>query len=394
MARPLSSAADPGPVSGPFDACRAALLSAVIFLASQTSAQAQNLDCTALRARIVALDSQGAARPSRYETAARKQRAELDRTTAYARSLGCDQPQIPIFGPPLPARCLGLNAKIAQMQANLGQLEAGATAGTDTTRQDLIARYDAYCRAPIQARQQAAPQNFFEALFGAFAPAQPLPQQAAPWAPPMDESPDAEPDTSPRGGSQAVCVRSCDGGFFPLHVSARHADPAYLGDLCQALCPNTDARVYTRAPHGEIDDAVALDDGTAYADLPNASKFRTSYEASCSCKPARQSWVEALANAEQILGEGRRGDIVVTPEASAQMSRAQPERRAKSASRARDEASGPRSKNGDPTGPAVATPGRASTADAAAPMPAPDGTKDVVGPDGVKRRVRIIAPTL
>jgi len=378
-----------------FAGSRTAFLVAVCLLASLSSAFPQNVDCSGLRAKIAALDQQAAARPNRYSAAARKQRAELDRTISYARSLGCDQPEIPIFGAPLPARCPGLNAKIAQMQANLGQLEATATSSTDTVRQDLIARYDAYCRAGVQARQKDPVTDFFETLFGGLAP--PPPQPAAPWAPPMDESPDVEPDSSPRGGSQAVCVRSCDGGFFPLHVSARGADASYLSDLCRALCPNAEVAVYTRSPSSDIDRAASLEDGTAYSELPNASKFQTSYDSSCSCKPPRQSWVEALAGAEQILGEGRSGDIVVTPETSAQLSRAQPERREKPSKRARDEAAGLRPKTLDPAGlpPAVA-PGQTSAADAApaTPEPMPGSTKEVTGPDGIKRRVRIIAPTL
>jgi hypothetical protein len=370
---------------------RAAFLVSVCLLSSLSSAFPQNVDCSGLRAKIAALDQQAAARPNRYSAAARKQRAELDRTISYARSLGCDQPEIPIFGTPLPARCPGLNAKIAQMQANLGQLEAAATSSTDPVRQDLIARYDAYCRAGIQARQKDPVTDFFETLFGGLATPHAPAQPGAPWAPPTDESPDVEPDASPRGGSQAVCVRSCDGGFFPLHVSARGADASYLSDLCRALCPNAEVAVYTRAPHGDIERAASLEDGTAYSDLPNASKFRTSYDSSCSCKPPRQSWVEALAGAEQILGEGRSGDIVVTPETSAQLSQARPERRAKSSSRGRDEPS-----PGTSVGlrPAAVAPGQTSAADAAAATPPQGSTKEVIGPDGIKRRVRIIAPTL
>jgi hypothetical protein len=364
------------------------LFVAAFVLAPLGSARPQNVDCSALRAKIGALDAQGGGRPNRYSAAARKQRAELDRTVAYAVRLGCDQPEIPFFGRPLPARCPGLNSRIARMQANLAQLEAAATAGTDRIRQDLIARYDAYCRAPIKGRQQAEP-NFFEALFGAFIPPQQAPLAPAPWAPPMDESPNVERDPTPRGGSQALCVRSCDGGFFPLDVSARHADSGYLDSLCQALCPNAGVSVYTRAPYSEIERAVSLADGSVYSDLPNALKFRKTYDAACTCKPPRQSWVEALAGAEQMRGEGRRGDIVVTPESSAQLSRARPEPAAKSSSRGGSEISGLRPGSG---GPAAFRP----SADAGA-LPSRstrDLEKEVIGPDGVKRRVRIISPTL
>lgn len=363
-----------------FFGTRTAICAATFVLGSLGAALPQSLDCNALRARIATLDAQPAARANPSAAAARKQQAEIDRTASYARSLGCDQPEIPFFGPPLNPRCRGLNAKIAQMQANLGQLQAAAASGTDRTRQELMARYDASCRAPIQARQQPGIENFFETLFGAFAPSQPPAQQQVPWAPPLDESPDVEPDTAPRGGSQAVCVRTCDGGFFPLHVSARRAEPSYLGDLCRALCPNAEVSVFTRAPNSDIERAVSLDDGTVYADLPNALKFRSSYDSSCSCRPAGQSWVEALAGAEQLLGEGRSGDILVTPEKSAQLSqaRSEPKLRAKVSA-------GP---SGGQTRPPVAAQDQAAAA-----TPAPGREEEVVGPDGVKRRVRIIGPT-
>jgi hypothetical protein len=397
MARFLSTAADLRRFSVRFPDLGPVFLAVVLIFVSLGAARSQSVDCAGLRAKIGALDAQSAARPNRYAGAARKQRAELDRTLAYSHSLGCDQPEIPIFGPPRPPRCRGLESKIAQMQANLGQLEAAATSDTDRARQDLMARYDAYCRAPIQAHQQNAPQNFFEALFGAFAPSQPAQPVPPPWPPQQPESPDDEPDTGPRGGSQAVCVRTCDGGFFPLHVSARHADATYLGDLCRALCPNTDARVFTKGPYSEIKTAVSLDDDTPYSDLPNASKFQSSHDAACTCKPANQSWVEALVGAEQILGEGRRGDIVVTPETSAQLSQAQPIPRAKAAGRSHPDSAGATAKAAEtaasPTAPT--TPERAPNAAAASTRaPVPDETKEIVGPDGVRRRVRIIAPML
>ena len=41
----------------------------------------------------------------------------------------------------------------------------------------------------------------------------------------------------------------------------------------------------------------------------------------CTCKPAGESWAQALENAERVLGHERKGDIIVTPEKSAEMSR-------------------------------------------------------------------------
>lgn len=339
---------------------------ALIFAATATRAPAQNIDCRKLRADIAKLDNQGS-RPNKYASAARKQRAELERTIRHARSLGCDAQPFAFLGAPQPAQCPSLNARIRQMEDNLGQLQAAASQ-TDNSyaRQQLVARYDAYCRSQPQAAPPEPLRGFFEALFGlGNAPVGP-----GPGAPPVpyESVPPIEAEAPPRGGSQAVCVRSCDGGFFPLDPSPRRTDPVYLTDLCQALCPNVEVAVFTRAPSREIKTAVSLNDGMPYMDLPNALAFQRHFDPACTCKPARQSWAQALEGAESLLGAGRRGDIVVTPEKAAELSR-----------------------------PVAAPPQKLATpvAEPVVTETAHDGpTKEFVGPDGVKRRVRIVGPTL
>ena len=127
-------------------------------------------------------------------------------------------------------------------------------------------------------------------------------------------------DDPARGGSKLVCVRTCDGGFFPLATSARRSGPEGMADMCRALCPNVETKPYTYFSSADIDQAVALD-GTPYKALPNALKFRTKFDPTCTCKPADRSWVQALAEAEALLGRSR-SDIVVTPEKAEELSRA------------------------------------------------------------------------
>ena len=47
-------------------------------------------------------------------------------------------------------------------------------------------------------------------------------------------------------GSKAVCVRTCDGSFFPgLLFRRRGARCDSLEDMCRALCPNADVALYS-----------------------------------------------------------------------------------------------------------------------------------------------------
>jgi Protein of unknown function (DUF2865) len=257
------------------------------------------------------------------------------------------------------------------MQAKLAQYQGGRDpAGNAAVRQQLTASYNAHCRGQVQAAGQPPQRGFFETLFGIFAPI-PNPPRIEEVRPLPGEG------LTPRGGSQAVCVRDCDGGFFPLNQSVRQSDPDQLTGLCQALCPNTAVSVYTRSPNQDINTAVSLDGDTPYSDLPNALRFEKTFDPACTCKPAGQSWAEVLAGAEQMLGRERTSDIVVTPEKSAELAK-------------------PKFEKAAPPGPG-AQPSAAKADQAGKNSANSEGealTQEVTGPDGVKRRVRIIVPPL
>ncbi len=374
---------------------RAALGVAVAILAALTAghaALAQSADCARLRQAIsdASRNDQGA----QYQAAAQRQREELDRTTAYARSIGCDHQQFLFFGSAPPPQCGQINAQIGRMRANLAELQSRA--GGAGGRNDLIARYDAQCvNAPSQ------PTNFLTALFGG-GRSGPRDVETEPLAPDTQEKPvDANPNEA-RAGSKAVCVRSCDGAFFPVSYSASGGRLQGLDDMCHALCPNADVSLYTYPASGEIEQAVSIS-GARYMDSPTALKYRQSFDSTCSCRRRGQSWADALANAEIKLGRESKGDIFVTPEKSAEMSRPKPDPKAKPTKPALE---APNAANAD-TGVDTNLSQQAATISREASGIAGDEaqsglrygqgqgqTVEVVGPDGVKRRVRIIDPTL
>jgi hypothetical protein len=114
-------------------------------------------------------------------------------------------------------------------------------------------------------------------------------------------------------------VRSCDGYYFPVSYATV---PARFGEderTCQRLCPAAEVHLYThRNPGEEVDQAVSLA-GMPYTQLPAAFKYRTEYNASCSCRAAGQSWAEALGvGKDQTV---QQGDIVVTEERAKQLAK-------------------------------------------------------------------------
>jgi hypothetical protein len=119
------------------------------------------------------------------------------------------------------------------------------------------------------------------------------------------------------GGSYVVCVRVCDGSFFP--VSYFGGNPSDVQEICQSLCPNDTVALYSLPFGGTIDEAVSIN-GVPYANLSNAHKFEQTFDASCSCRASGQSWAEALAGAEAKYGHHPH-DTIVTEEQSLRMSR-------------------------------------------------------------------------
>lgn len=265
-------------------------------------AASQTFDCAGLRARIDAL-SNGGARSGQYAAALRQQQFELQRTRTYSASIGCESGFLFDSGP---AECETIASRIERLRDSIAQLQQQSREGGDDgyRQRALTEQYNAYCVGlPPDGGNDEAPAD----------------QQTDPGdanAPP--EAGDGAPQ--PQGAHvRALCVRHCDGGYFPITDDASPASLPQFDQLCKALCPATEASLYTTAPSAGIEAAVA-NDGTPYTSLPAAFRFQKTFDATCSCKPPHQSWVEALAKAEQLI-ERREGDVTVTQTMSDSMSR-------------------------------------------------------------------------
>ena len=335
-------------------------------------ATAQGVDCEALRQQMAASQQSDPGREARFARAIQQQRTELARTQAYGDGIGCGG--LNLFG--APAQCDAIENRIARQQDNLASLEEQARAirnGDPDRTGELAARYDAYCRttqdsgAAIYADPGLVDGNGNPSI--------------------MDDGSQAE--KHPQGGAKAICVRTCDGGFFPLGSSVRNDSLDGLQALCSAQCPNTDAKLYTTNDTDNISDAVALD-GTPYTSLPAAFKFQKIHDASCTCKPPGQSWAQALAKAEEMLDKTDTHDVTVTEKMSADMARPTqpaPPPSAKKATKRR---------NGNLNLPPPAPPGSAQLGDIAAQAPTASGDSAGIAdaPNSVSRRGRTIAPGL
>ncbi|QGY00970.1 DUF2865 domain-containing protein [Methylobacterium mesophilicum SR1.6/6] len=197
-----------------------------------------------------------------------------------------------------------------------------------------------------------------------------------------------------KGGPQMVCVRTCDGGFFPMRNLPDGRGGA--DEMCQALCPGTEAQAYSM-PYGDdaLKHAASVKGSRAYASLANAFKFRKEFVPNCSCKPEGKTWAQSLVKAESMLVR-HKGDIFVTPMQAEALSRPKVRltlvgRADRTAAELAADAAGRAAGEGRSGAPAAAqaTGDRSDTADAAKP----DDAKALeVKPDHVA--VRVIAPNV
>lgn len=272
--------------------------------------------CPRLEAQLATIDRAGSdpARDEqirRYQDAATKQQAELDRIRGQAKRQGCDNSGFFALFSGQSAHCGPINTQIQQMRANLDQINAsleqlrtGGNADRDNQRRSVLSALAQNNCGPQYAGFAQGPGGFLNSLFG-----------GGTIAPPPD---DLGP---PSGTYRTVCVRTCDGGYFPVSFSTVPARFADDERTCRALCPATEAELYTyRNPGEDINQAVSVS-GQSYSALPNAFRFRTEFNPSCSCKAPGQTWSDALKSIDDKATAEQQGDIIVTEESAKKMQR-------------------------------------------------------------------------
>jgi hypothetical protein len=280
--------------------------------------------CPRLEAQLATIDRGGGGDPAkeeqirRYQDAETKQQGELDRVTSQAKRMGCDSSGFFSLFSGQSAQCGPVNNQIQQMRANLEQittslerLRGGGLGGADRENQRrsvLLALAQNNC-GPQYANAARGPGNFLESLFGN--------NNNSPGAPGADLGPQS-------GTFRTVCVRTCDGGYFPISfatVPARFPDDE---KTCKALCPAAEATLFTyRNPGEDINQAVSIN-GQPYSASPNAFRYRQEFNPSCSCKAAGQTWSDALKSIDDKAAAEQQGDIIVTEESAKKMSRPLP----------------------------------------------------------------------
>lgn len=262
--------------------------------------------CQRLEAQLASVD-QGAADPARaeqirrYEEAAGRQQGEVERMVAQARRGGCDSGFF-LFRSESP-QCVELNRQIQNMRGNLDRMNMdlqrlrGGTLDRGEQRRGILVSLSENNCGPQYRQATARPSGIFDQLFGG----------------PSTGAPDPN---APGGGFRTVCVRTCDGFYFPISYATSQERFRDDEKTCQRMCPAAEAVLFShRNPGEDMNQATSLG-GVLYTALPNAFRYRTEFNPACTCKRPGQSWSEALGPDTTVQS----GDIVVTDERAKQLS--------------------------------------------------------------------------
>jgi hypothetical protein len=286
------------------------IAAALALTASAALAQQGSPACQRLEAQLAALDRGNddparAEQIRRAEQAVNQQQFEVDRLVAASRRQGCESSGFfSIFNNP-PAQCSGLSRQIDQArntlertQNDLEKLNGGNTERAAARRSLLISLGDQGCGPQYRAAAaQGQRGGFFDQLFG---------------------NNNIFSNMTQAGGTfRTICVRTCDGYYYPISFATTPQQFAADEQTCRRTCPASEVNLYTyRNPGEEVNQAASLD-GRLYTQLPAAFAYRTKYNAECSCRKPGQSWADAMKTINDTIEQG---DIVVNEQRARQLS--------------------------------------------------------------------------
>ncbi|MES0808295.1 DUF2865 domain-containing protein [Roseibium sp. SCPC15] len=267
------------------------------------AATAQAASCSALKAELRKLEAgSGSQSPAakKWSTAKKQQQKAISAAARDAKYFNCSATSSP--------KCQGLNSKIKRMKSNLAKIDrqlakagGGSAKNTKRIRQVRRAIEKKKCNAPAQSRQAKAnssdtgekPRSFFQRLF---TPQQNVEQVSARTGDREIATVRSRSTTAtrrlriPSGGTfRTVCVRTCDGYFFP--VSFKAGKNQFVNDeaRCSEICPAAPTELFVyRNPGGDQSQMMSLA-GNVYSEQPYAYRYKSEYVEGCSCRLTQQS---------------------------------------------------------------------------------------------------------
>ena len=226
-----------------------------------TSAYAQS--CSALNQQYAQLTrSIRSASKTKNTRSADQQRRELNAARVAYRNARCRN----LFGHKQTAACVQSRSRIQAMERNLATLSGGGAGNVATLQRQLNA---------VAAKRKR--NRCGEVRTAVVAPS------AARSSPSRSTR-----RQSTGGGYRTLCVRACDGYYFPISFSTSKKNFEVDQARCQQMCPASPVELFVHRNPGEGPDEMTSLGGVQYTSLPAAFLYRTKRVRSCSCRIAGQ----------------------------------------------------------------------------------------------------------
>jgi Protein of unknown function (DUF2865) len=181
--------------------------------------------------------------------------------------------------PALASLCTSIERELAEMHLG-GPHEGQAHADRRAHLQELHETHACTRAEQKPSRGQPLTAGFFDL-------SNELPPARLEIRPSMPIDPQPGPRVISRiRGTGLVCVRLCDGYFFPLGQRVSVDQDQNADEMCQRRCPAAETQAFSKP--GDIDTAVSSN-GRRYASLPNAYRYRRSFDATCTCGDGAQT---------------------------------------------------------------------------------------------------------
>ncbi|WP_316861221.1 DUF2865 domain-containing protein [uncultured Cohaesibacter sp.] len=275
-------------------------------LKAQTSWSSNAQYCAQLEgelARLQRTSNSGSSQNfKKYDAAYHKQLSEIDSAKTRAKRDGCYGGRVFLFRRKEKATCPALLKRIDKMEKNLESLEKKRSrftpppSETGPLKAELLSKLaQANCGDQYeqfsQIRQPRQRRGIFGTLFNSNSRYS------------VREYGLKDYDIPEIGTYRTVCVRACDGFFFPVSFATTESSFQRDAQACETSCPGGNAELYVyRNPGETTDDMVSLS-GQPYTALETAFLYQKEYVQGCSCQvPASQ--LQALTNSDTDTGMG------------------------------------------------------------------------------------------
>lgn len=252
---------------------------------------AQSRVCRQLEQKLSQVSTGNFGAPSRryqqYENAIQEQRAQMSITQRVARRNGCNRSQAS------GGRCARLNSSLRQMKANLDKLQrtrnrlrpARGNAGAERRnilrtmqRRGCMDRRTEPREANVR-RERPKRRTLMEQIFGRRSSFREFGGR-------IQDDPEEFSDQGRfnRGTFRTMCVRSCDGYYFPISFSTTQDKFEEDAETCQNMCPGSEVQLFFHGmPNQSPEQMISYRTDIAYAEEPYAFAYRKKINPECSC---------------------------------------------------------------------------------------------------------------